>query len=95
MTGRPPCDCGHAFERDPRWFHLGGCAYRESFRLSDGTIYRFTTVPAHRVINLTPRDWAVAVRRAEARAAIRRRRASRIPTIRAAYARTRRARRRT
>ena len=27
----PKCNCGHEFSKDPKWWHLGGCAYREFY----------------------------------------------------------------
>jgi transcriptional regulator with XRE-family HTH domain len=35
MGERPACDCGHAFEPDPRAFHLEHCAYRRSYEPPD------------------------------------------------------------
>lgn len=85
---RPACDCGHAFEPDPRWFHLSGCAYRESWRLPDGTIYRFTGMSSWRPRwSANQANWARHLHAADRLALAELRRHTRAPSIRRAYGR--------
>jgi hypothetical protein len=92
---RPVCDCGHAFEPDPRWFHLSQCAYRLSFRLPTTTPSRFGD---GRLFDnsdgLTPQSsivrWAKALHDADDRMRRDDRRYRGIPAMRAAYRRRRR-----
>lgn len=83
MSEHPACDCGHEFEPNPSWFHLGHCCYRRSFTLpgyEEGRTvsFRLTAYGHHKAMGRILRNVAQDRRNEH-------RKARGIPAMRAAY----------